>query len=250
MKSDQQLRQEISNARKLLRERKRKSLGLPSSKPVTHWKNGHEYLVGVLAHVQRRIDIFTNAGGEVAWWEKSDPSTIEELRPANCQGCVETHLVGWNEGEWSHPPSKGGRRCDCAAHSLWVCRAWHLAFHGRQIAARQTGAVARHITAEKFLDRKRKAVANGSEMGISVTDIAVQASLTVSGKMRIGYSAKNGTVMIPNGAQLNPEHSRWLQGLPIAFSNCADTAMQSFRKLRRRSSKQASTKKADCGGKP
>jgi hypothetical protein len=93
-------------------------------------------------------------------------------------------------------------------------------------------------TAEKFLDRKRKAVANGSEMGISVTDIAVQASLTASGEGRIGYSARDGIVTIGNGAQLNPEHSRWLQGLPIAFSNCADTAMQSVRKSRKRSLKR------------
>lgn len=65
-----------------------------------------------------------------------------------------------------------------------------------------------------------------------------QATLTVSGETRIGYSAKSGTVTIPNGAQLNPEHSRWLMGLPIEFSSCADTAMQSFRKLRRNSLKR------------
>jgi len=65
-----------------------------------------------------------------------------------------------------------------------------------------------------------------------------QAMLTVSGETRIGYSARDGIVKIGNGAQLNPEHSRWLMGLPIEFSNCADTAMQSFRKLRRRSSKR------------
>lgn len=70
-----------------------------------------------------------------------------------------------------------------------------------------------------------------------------QVSLTVSGETRIGYSATDGIVTIGNGAQLNPEHSRWLQGLPIEFSNCADTAMQSYRKSRRRSSKPPSKRK-------
>ncbi len=92
-------------------------------------------------------------------------------------------------------------------------------------------------SAKAFIDRKRKAITNGSVMGVSVTDIAVQATLTVSGETRIGYSARDGIVTIGNGAQLNPAHSRWLQGLPRVFCDCAVTAMQSFRKSRRNSSK-------------
>lgn len=68
--------------------------------------------------------------------------------------------------------------------------------------------------------------------------LSAEVSLTVSGKERIGYSARDGIVKIGNGAQLNPEHSRWLQALPTVFSSCADTAMQSVRKSRKRSSKQ------------
>jgi len=49
-----------------------------------------------------------------------------------------------------------------------------------------------------------------------------QATLTVSGETRIGYSARDGIVTIGNGAQLNPEHSRWLMGLPRIFSECAE----------------------------
>lgn len=73
--------------------------------------------------------------------------------------------------------------------------------------------------------------------------LRAEATLTVSGETRIGYSANDGIVTIGNGAQLNPEHSRWLQGLPIEFSNCADTAMQLFRKSRKRSSKATSKRK-------
>ena len=139
MKTDRQLRQEIANNRKLLRERKRKNLGLPASKPTTHWKDGHEYLAGMREHLRRRIEIFTNAGGEVMVIDHGRGEIfVEELTPAACQGCTETHLVGWEDGEWHHNvKSNGGKRCDCAACGLYVCKRWHVAFHNRVIAVRQ-----------------------------------------------------------------------------------------------------------------
>lgn len=138
LKSDRQLREEIAHNRKLLRERKRKAIGLPSRAPRTFTKNGHEYLVGVLAHTQRRIEIFTNAGGEVAWLDKSDPATVEEIKPATCQYCVEPHLIYWSTFHWHHNvKTKGGKRCDCAACGLAVCEPAHIVIHNRVIAARQ-----------------------------------------------------------------------------------------------------------------
>jgi hypothetical protein len=59
-----------------------------------------------------------------------------------------------------------------------------------------------------------------------------QVSLVASGEIPNG----SGVEMKSTG-QLNPEHSRWLMGLPTVFSSCADTAMQSMRKSRKRSSK-------------
>ena len=58
-----------------------------------------------------------------------------------------------------------------------------------------------------------------------------QAQLADSGATATGGTAKTKSI-----GQLNPDYSRWLQGLPIEFSSCADTAMQSFRKSRRNSS--------------
>jgi hypothetical protein len=108
VKSDQQirhemslLRHELSLLRKQLRERKKQRLGIPR-KSGSYFRKDHEYLETGIEKTRRRIEIFRAAGGEVACFDEADPSTIEEIRPATCQGCVEPHLIGWNEGEWHH----------------------------------------------------------------------------------------------------------------------------------------------------
>jgi hypothetical protein len=45
------------------------------------------------------------------------------------------------------------------------------------------------------------------------------------------------SAQMANGARLNPDHSRWLMGFPTVWACCGATAMQSFRKSPRRSSK-------------
>ena len=56
--------------------------------------------------------------------------------------------------------------------------------------------------------------------------------LTASGEMLTGSDAA-----MESGGQLNPEHSRWLIGLPPEWGSCVSTAMQSLRPKRQRSSK-------------
>lgn len=70
-------------------------------------------------------------------------------------------------------------------------------------------------TPERFLERKR-------ETG--------PARITVTGEMLTGSSAG-----MENGGQLNPEHSRWLMGIPKEWDACAPTETRSSRKSRRRS---------------
>jgi hypothetical protein len=53
-----------------------------------------------------------------------------------------------------------------------------------------------------------------------------------SGPTSNGFPAGTGS-----GGQLNPEHSRWLMGLPIAWGSCGVMAMRSLALSRRRSSK-------------
>lgn len=80
-------------------------------------------------------------------------------------------------------------------------------------AAREAGG-----TPEQFLERKRRARARGAKLGVSLTSLALQAQLVVSGQTQTGSDAPMG-----NQGQLNPAHPRWLQGLPPEWDEAAPT---------------------------
>src|SRR5208283_826912 len=56
----------------------------------------------------------------------------------------------------------------------------------------------------------------------AIAQLAGPARLTASGILQTGSTAET-----TNRGQLNPEHSRWLMGLPIGWENCAPTATRS-----------------------
>lgn len=78
-------------------------------------------------------------------------------------------------------------------------------------AAKEAGG-----TVEQFLARKAKAVANGAQMGISLTSLSLQATLVDSGPMPSGSSAETA-----KPGRLNPAHSLWLMGIPVEWLWCA-----------------------------
>jgi hypothetical protein len=128
-----ELEQQLRRLRKAERKEKGKRLGHPEKKSGhAYFEGEHEYLVDPVAKTKRRMEIFRNAGGEVTWFDETDPFSVEEIRPANCEGCAETHLIGWNEGEWDHV-CELEKHCDSAACGIFRCRKSHIERHGRVI---------------------------------------------------------------------------------------------------------------------
>ena len=82
--------------------------------------------------------------------------------------------------------------------------------------------------------------AQGFNPGLTPMDAAGLVGpvrLTTSGELLTGSDAATAS-----GGQLNPAHPRWLMGLPPVWDECAVTAMQSSRRLRKRSSNRPSEK--------
>lgn len=85
-------------------------------------------------------------------------------------------------------------------------------------AAKEAGG-----TAEQFLDRKRKAVAGGAQLGVSLTSLSLQAQMAGNASEALGPPPTGSRVGTAKSGQLRPGHSRWLQGYPGTWESCAGT---------------------------
>ena len=92
---------------------------------------------------------------------------------------------------------------------------------------------------EAFLERKRRSIERGSSMGVSITDLQMQAKAWANGPARFTASGEmltGSAAGMESGGQLNPAHSRWLMGYPPEWDACGVTAMPSSRRSRKPSS--------------
>jgi len=140
-------------------------------------------------------------------WAHSRGKTLP-MQALHATWATPTSLSGGSET--SNPPGNSRNNNEIRRHALWATA-----------AAQEAGG-----TAEQFLERKRKAVANGSTLGVSLTSLNLQAGSSVPTEKR--------------GA-LNPEFVCWLMGFPIAWVSCGVSVTRLTRGRRRNSSKPRST---------
>ena len=86
------------------------------------------------------------------------------------------------------------------------------------------------VTLERLVDSKGEPWMPGQRAYDKHTGRLAQVGLTHEAQAVIGMPATSSNASTESLGALNPEHSRWLMGFPVAWGCCGATAMQSSRK--------------------
>jgi hypothetical protein len=161
---------------------------------------------------------------------------------------TQANLSTWNtpratDGSNGGPNQAGGALSADAALSAWTTPTATDGERGGEVTVSMSGSTLAQQSALTHWQTPSVADITGGHLNRSgkralemlLPGQAKMAHFGVFGEMPSGFPA--GIQRYPEqstGGQLNPEHSRWLMGLPRVFSSCVVSAMQSLPRSRRR----------------